>query len=167
MTTMIQVSPKDSLGTLYNLKSEADEPSVTWADFGALLVDIGGAELAAKVRTNIVGILAGATPAPAVSTVADPLAAARATVQAAFPGAAPVGEQWGSPPVAPMASQPYQQAAAAPAAPAGAPGPAPTCQHGTKLYKTGVSTKNNREWSAWFCPAPGNDPTQCEKQWLR
>jgi hypothetical protein len=47
------------------------------------------------------------------------------------------------------------------------PGPAPTCQHGTKLYKEGTSASNGRAWKAWFCPAPGNDPTQCAKQWLR
>jgi len=76
-------------------------------------------------------------------------------------------EPWGQPPVPPMASQPYQTAAAPLAAPAGAPGPAPQCQHGTKLYKTGTSAANGREWKAWFCPAPGNDPTQCAKEWLR
>jgi hypothetical protein len=88
---------------------------------------------------------------------------------AAVPAAAlvtrPAQEPWGQPPVAPMVpAAAYQQPAAAPA---GAPGAAPTCQHGTKLYKTGTSPKNGREWSAWFCPAPGNDPTQCPKEWLR
>lgn len=81
---------------------------------------------------------------------------------AAVPAAAiltrPV-EPWGNPPVPPM-----PQAAAQGG---GAPGAAPTCQHGTKLYKEGVSASNGRAWKAWFCAAPGNDPTQCPKQWLR
>ena len=92
---------------------------------------------------------------------------------AALPAAAmvtrPAQEPWGNPPVQPM--QQYQQApqlpAAAAPAPAGAPGPAPVCQHGSKLYREGTSASNGRAWKAWFCPAPGNDPTQCAKEWLR
>lgn len=72
-------------------------------------------------------------------------------------------EPWGQPPVQPMVpAAAYQQPPAQPAQ-----GAAPVCQHGTKLYKTGTSPKNGREWSAWFCPAPGTDPTQCAKEWLR
>jgi hypothetical protein len=75
-------------------------------------------------------------------------------------------DPWGQPPVQPMvpaaATQQYPQAA-----PAGAPGPAPQCQHGQKLWRTGTSASNGREWKAWFCPAPGNDPTQCKKEWVR
>jgi hypothetical protein len=89
---------------------------------------------------------------------------------AAVPAAAIVtrpAEAWGNPPVQPMVP-----AAAAPAQnygtpPAGQQQP-PVCQHGAKLYKTGTG-KNPpyREWSAWFCPAPGTDPTQCPKEWIR
>jgi hypothetical protein len=88
---------------------------------------------------------------------------------AAVPAAALVtrpAEPWGNPPVQPMQQAP-QMPAAAFAGGGGAPGPAPTCQHGTKLYKEGTSASNGRPWKAWFCPAPGNDPTQCAKQWLR
>lgn len=95
---------------------------------------------------------------------ANPVAALPAAAIATRP-AQP--EPWGQPPVPPMAAQPYQPAAAVPAAPAGAPGPAPVCQHGQKLYREGTSAANGRAWKAWFCPAPGNDPTQCAKQWLR
>lgn len=95
----------------------------------------------------------------------NPVAAMPAAAMATRPQ-----EQWGNPPVAPMQQQ-YQQApqmpAAAAPAPAGAPGPAPVCQHGQKLYREGVSQANGRAWKAWFCPAPGNDPTQCAKEWLR
>lgn len=93
---------------------------------------------------------------------ASPVATVPAITQLTRPQLPAAADPWGQPPV-----PAYQPAAAPLAAPAGAPGPAPQCQHGTKLYKTGTSASNGREWKAWFCPAPGNDPTQCAKDWLR
>lgn len=74
-------------------------------------------------------------------------------------------EPWGQPPVAPYQPQPQQYQQPQPQMPASA---APQCQHGTKLHKTGKG-KNPpyRDWAAWFCPAPGTDPTQCPKDWIR
>lgn len=88
---------------------------------------------------------------------------------AAVPAAAivtrPAADPWGQPPVPPMVPQAaapqYQQ----PAAPA--QGQAPTCQHGVKLYREGVSQSTGRAWKAWFCPAASSDPTQCAKDWIR
>jgi hypothetical protein len=75
-------------------------------------------------------------------------------------------EQWGNPPVQPYGQAPQMPAAAAPQG-GGAPGAAPVCQHGAKLWREGTSASNGRPWKAWFCPAPGNDPTQCAKEWVR
>ena len=150
MTTTFQISDKRGDAILV-VKSESNSPTEAEADFASAvgLVGLGSAYEAF-----------GAYPSATVPSIS----------QLTRPQAPAAAEPWGQPPVPPMQQQ-YQQApqvpAAAAAAPAGAPGPAPTCQHGTKLYKTGTSASNGREWKAWFCPAPGNDPTQCAKQWLR
>ncbi len=52
------------------------------------------------------------------------------------------------------------QPAAAPAVP-GQSGPAPTCVHGARVYKSGD------DWQGWFCPAQKNDPTKCKAQYIR
>lgn len=90
----------------------------------------------------------------------DPLTAARRTVQAAFPGAQPVPAQepWGAPPVPPF--QPPQM-------PAAAQQTGEACQHGAKVFRSGVSAKNGKEWKAWMCPAKSADPTQCDPQFIR
>ncbi|MDG4825981.1 hypothetical protein O7635_29380 [Asanoa sp. WMMD1127] len=53
-----------------------------------------------------------------------------------------------------------------PAAPAGTPPgmTAPTCPHGTKVFKTGQGKRG--EWKAWMCPARQGDPSQCKPEWL-
>lgn len=64
-----------------------------------------------------------------------------AAVKKAFPGAAPV------------------------AAPAANANEAPTCAHGTMVYKTGTSAKG--PWRAWMCAAPKGAPDKCEAIWIR
>jgi hypothetical protein len=56
-----------------------------------------------------------------------------------------------------------QWATAAPTAANGAP-PAPQCQHGEKVYRSGVG--KNGAWTAWFCPSPKGTPGQCKAQFL-
>jgi hypothetical protein len=169
MSTMIQVSPRDSLGTLYNIKSEADEPEVAWADFGSLLNSIGGAELAQSVRATLVATLSADPPVKQAPPAApDPIQQATNVVQGVFPQAEPVGpvntgntSQWGQPPVQPM------RPAAAQAAPVAA---APSCYHGVKEYISGITKAGanaGKPWQAWACPAGRNDPTKCEKEWIR
>lgn len=58
---------------------------------------------------------------------------------------------------APSASAPQGQAAA--------PGPAPTCPHGERVYREGTGAKG--KWRAWFCPAPKGTPDQCSPQWVK
>lgn len=41
---------------------------------------------------------------------------------------------------------------------------APTCPHGTKMWRTGVSRRG--PWKGWFCPAPQSDNTQCPPEWV-
>lgn len=54
-----------------------------------------------------------------------------------------------------------------PAAPNAAPpgvGPAPTCPHGTKTYKTGNGKRG--KWEAWMCPTPQGTQGQCPPEWI-
>lgn len=56
-----------------------------------------------------------------------------------------------------------------PPRPAAANGPAPdpqvqNCMHGQRTFKSGTSAKG--AWSAWFCPAPKGDPSQCKAIFL-
>lgn len=179
MTTTLQIS--DKIGeAIFVVKVENPDPTVAYTEFAAALSAIGNVE-AEVTLTRLSAVLArnGGQPEPApVSTVGDPLAAAVATAQAAFPGAQVVQQQqpWGNPPVPPF--QPpqgvYQPVGTIPVPPQQQPAPqmpgaaAPVCQHGPKQYREGVG-KNPpyRPWSAWFCPAGQNDPTRCEKEWIR
>lgn len=76
-------------------------------------------------------------------------------------------DPWGQPPVAPYqppAQQAAPQYAPSPALPSAA---APQCQHGVKEYISGTSQKTGKPWKAWACPARRDDPTKCEKEWIR
>lgn len=42
---------------------------------------------------------------------------------------------------------------------------APTCPHGTRVFRTGVGQRG--PWSAYFCPAPKGDPSQCKPDFQR
>jgi hypothetical protein len=54
---------------------------------------------------------------------------------------------------------------AGPVAPAANVGPpAPQCQHGEKVYRTGTGSKG--PWRAWFCPSPKGTPDQCKAVFL-
>jgi len=123
-------------------------------------VEDDSVERAEAVFATAVG-LAGLGSAYEGFGIPNPVAA----VPAAAIATRPAAEPWGQPPVPPMvpaaaAPQQYQQ-------PAPAPGGAPTCQHGTKIYKTGTAQATGREWKAWFCPASSSDPSQCPKDWIR
>lgn len=59
------------------------------------------------------------------------------------------------------ASVPAQAQANEPAGPADAP----TCAHGQRNYREGVS-KAGKPYKAWFCPSPDR-ATQCPAEWVR
>lgn len=142
MTTRYQISDKRGDAILL-VTSEADTPEQAEADFAAAvgLAGLGGAYEFFQKELPVATV-------PSITQLTRPQ------------------ESWGNPPVPPMQQAPQMPAAAAPQG-GGAPGQAPVCQHGTKLYREGTSASNGRAWKAWFCPAPGNDPTQCKKEWLR
>lgn len=52
---------------------------------------------------------------------------------------------------------PYSQAPQAntpPASQAAAPAGGPTCQHGARKYKSGISSKTGNPYAMWVCPMP-------------
>ena len=54
----------------------------------------------------------------------------------------------------------------APVTPPSVSGPAPSCQHGTLVHKSGTGTKG--PWQAWMCPLPKERKAeQCQPQWIR
>ena len=75
------------------------------------------------------------------------------------------------PQAAPAAYQAPQQQYSMPAAPqaaqapvTGGTGPAPTCPHGVKEYKSGVN-KQGRPYKMWACPSSDRN-NQCKPEWL-
>jgi hypothetical protein len=46
-------------------------------------------------------------------------------------------------------------------------GEVPTCQHGTRLWKTGKSSKTGKEWANYSCPLLGHAGMEgkCEPIW--
>jgi len=159
MTTKFQIS--DKIGeAIFVISSEGADPGQAYGDF-AVALSLVGNQQAEAVLGRLTDVLSrGAV----VSTVADPLAAARATVQASFPGAVEAGgNQWGQPPV-PAYQPPMPAAAAAPA-----PGdPRAMCQHGPKTLLNGKG-KNppHNPWQAWGCNAQKNDPSKCPLDFIR
>lgn len=78
--------------------------------------------------------------------------------------AAPAAQPAYAPSAAPAAHQAVPQHATHAAPQTGANGPAPTCPHGTKVYRSG--TKNGRPWAMWACPTPKDTPGQCPPEWV-
>lgn len=163
MTTTIQLSDRKGEAILL-VKVEVD-------DLNSLA--LGEAEATFAAAAGLVGLGAayesfGNAPAATIPSI----------TQLTRPPAPPQDDPWGTPPVPPMQPQPqqhqYQQPAPqyapqqqyAPQVPAAAGG-APGCQHGTKEFISGISPKNGKEWKAWACPARREDPTKCEKEWIR
>lgn len=78
---------------------------------------------------------------------------ATATVETAFPEAAPA-----APTPAPVSPPPRRSAPAAP------PGNPPVCDHGyAREYKTGTGARG--PWAAWFCSLKREEGA-CAPQWL-
>jgi len=69
--------------------------------------------------------------------------------------------------VLPLATSPSTQGTTPSISSAPAPEPtatstvAPTCQHGPRKHKSGVSSKTGRPYSMWVCPLP-QGPEQCK-----
>lgn len=65
---------------------------------------------------------------------------------------------------APAQSAPQQQTQQQPVA--AADSNAPVCAHGTRVWKEGISSKNNKPWKMWACPSQDRN-AQCEPSWVR
>lgn len=46
----------------------------------------------------------------------------------------------------------------------GGNGPAPRCQHGERVFRTGNSAKG--PWKAWMCPTPMFAADKCKPEWV-
>ena len=158
MTTTFQLSDKggETGQAILLIKVEAPDqvsPEAAWGVFVQAVAEAGLTDSidnfdALKKAAEVARAGLGATP---VQQTAPAPAAAVA---------------WGNPPVPPMQGAPQLPAAAA----APAVGAAPACHHGTKEFISGItkSGKNaGKTWKAWACPADRDDPSKCEKEWVR
>lgn len=73
-----------------------------------------------------------------------------------------------APAEAPQAPQnvPVQRQAPAQESYGGTEPPAPSCQHGQRVFrqsKPGAA----KQWKAWMCPAPQGTVDQCAPQWIK
>lgn len=154
MTTTYQLSDKGGLTgqAILLVKVEAPDevtPEAAWAVFVRAAAEAGvqgTIDSFDTLRNAVANVQQGLGATP----VAQPPTPTTVTV-------GPWGQA--SPPQLPAAAQ---QAAV--------PGPAPFCPHGQREFITGItkSGKNaGRTWRAWACPADRDDPTKCDKEWIR
>lgn len=136
----IQISPKTPDGTLVNLRAESPEH----LDYLIQAIE----DRAAKIA----GLIGSITAAGNVAPIAAP-AAQQPTQPAA----------WAAPPAPQQAPQAPSAWAAPPAA---APGQAPSCHHGVKVFRQ-AKPESGKSWKGWFCPAPKGTPDQCQPEFIR
>jgi hypothetical protein len=115
------------------------------------------------------GFLAGAgLSAEAAAPAPAPAAPAPQAYQPQSPtagyGAPAADQQQYSMPAQQYSAPPQQQYAAPPQT--GGTGPAPTCPHGQRVYRSGVSGQG-KPYKMWACPAPQSDPSQCKPEWVK
>lgn len=113
--------------------------------------DNGLFELAELVAARA-ALAAGGLPATTVTPASQPVAAPQPQAWTPQPAPAPQPQPaW--PVLAPAAPQSVQ------VAPSGV-GAAPTCTHGPRVHRTGVSARG--QWAAWFCSQPKGSIDQCK-----
>ena len=130
----LQISPKIG-DTLVNLRAETTEEMQ---------------QLLAWARDNAVHITNALDTIRGVSAVAQAMPGTQVVSSETVPQQAQRAAQ---------AVQGTQRYAPNPSGP-----PAPTCQHGARVYKEGVNKKGGT-YKAWFCPSNDRN-TQCPAQWL-
>lgn len=140
-TWKIQVSPKVG-NTLINLR--ADDPAEA-------LRMLGWLEENSPAIVRALGALETVAQAPDLAKMANKV----------IPETPPQTWQAGNQQVA------YDGQAVAPVPQAPAPTPqqppAPSCQHGPRVFRSGNARTG--AWSAWFCPTPKGTPGQCDPIW--
>lgn len=152
MTTTYQLSDKAG-DAIILVKVEAPDGVSPETAFGVFAEALQHAGLDGALDRYNQRQLAGAVAVAAPLTQAEP-------------------EPWGNPPVPafqPAPNQGYVQQAPPqqPQLPAAAQPSAPFCTHGQRVFISGISQKTGREWKAWACPADRNDPSKCDKEWIR
>ena len=93
-----------------------------------------------------------------------------AAVQKLIVGAynvSPLGTMSSTPSIVPSTSYaPTQAQAPIAGAPPSAITPSgtasPTCVHGARIFRQGVSTKTGKPYAFWACPTPQGTPNQCK-----
>lgn len=58
----------------------------------------------------------------------------------------------------------FVTAPTAPASATGATMTTPTCVHGPRIFRSGISDKTGRPYAFWACPTPQGTPNQCKPQ---
>jgi hypothetical protein len=116
------------------------------AELLALQNELRQAAASDQALASIVAVLVGGTPAHEAQAVA--------TVQAAFPQAAPVSTV-GQPLPAPA---PWNQPVAQPGATPPGLGSGGNCAHGPRVFKDSVA--RGRQWQRWECSIPWSKEAQ-------
>ena len=101
-----------------------------------------------------------------VSDYSTQIAATGKLIQGAYT-ASPLGTTGSTAGTTPLqSSAPIQQAAASVGAPPSAVTPAgtasPTCIHGARIFRQGVSKTSGKPYAFWACPTPQGTPDQCK-----
>lgn len=164
MTNALQISGKHADGTIIVVGGN------TFAEFSENLIAFTDQETAEAILGQARGILTPISwddqlaaqpqsppPTPQAAQTIPPNMTT-SVVQPGYPLQPAPAPAFVAPPDVPPAPQ-------APAQPQQAG--VPSCQHGMKQYKQGVSAKTGNPWSAWMCPAPKGTPDQCEPEWRR
>ena len=132
----LQVSMKAPSGDLINVRANtADELSVLLEGIGDYSTQI------AAVSKKVAGaytVLPLSTP----SSTTD-------TTQSGFSNQTQAGNPFGG---APMQTPP----------PASAQPTTPTCVHGARIFRQGVSKTTRKPYAFWACPTPQGTPDQCK-----
>lgn len=147
MTVTYQISDKRGDAILL-VKAEGEPGDELYSAFAAAVQDAGLDAGLNSFGTALVQAVTNAQP-----LTVPPIQAIQQQPQ----------QPWGQPPVPPF--QPQVPAVAAPPTVQAADPSTPSCQHGPKTYKSGQT--NGRNWAFWGCNAASNDPTKCDKEWVR
>jgi hypothetical protein len=132
----LQVSMKAPNGDLINVRANtADELSVLLEGIGDYSTQI------AAVSKKVAGAYT-LVPLSTQSSTTD-------TTQSGFSSQTQVGNPFGG---APVQTPP----------PASAQPTTPTCVHGARIFRQGVSKTTGKPYAFWACPTPQGTPDQCK-----
>jgi hypothetical protein len=85
---------------------------------------------------------------PQIAAVSKLIGGAYAVAPLSMPSSTP-----STPPLSPSPPSPVSEASGT---------AAPTCKHGARIYRSGVSSKTGKPYAFWACPTPQGTPDQCK-----